>query len=91
MIIEFTVATWAYLFKMAMLVNKTLKFRTYYMYLQKCYQFLPVNMRNFCIAKVPQDFSTKNITAIDYVNAIRFNEPVTNNFVKLTMLQTTRP
>ena len=43
-------------------------------------------------AKAPHNFSSssqffsKNNTTIDFVNIVLLNEPLTNNFVKLTML-----
>ena len=43
------------------------------------------NVRSFCSAKAPHNFSAKNITTIDFVSTIRLNKFSSIDFVKLTM------
>ena len=43
-------------------------------------------MRNFCSAKVPNNFSAKITATIDFVSTERLDKSLTNDFVKLKML-----
>ena len=65
------------------LVNETLKFQMYYT--QKCYHFLPENVRIFSVL---YNFSAKTTATIDFVSTVRLNKSLTNYFVKLMMLLT---
>ena len=62
-----------------LLVKETLKFATYFM--QKlCLFFCRKNVRSFCGAKVPFNFSAKNIAAVDYVSTKRHNISLIKEF-----------
>ena len=44
-----------------------------------------------CTAEAAHNFLAKNIMPTDFQSFIRFNQSLTNAFVKLMMLWTTRP
>ena len=49
--------------------------------------FCRKNVRSFCSAKAPLIFSANSISIFDFTCTRRLNESLTNNFVKLTMIE----
>ena len=54
------------------LVNETFNFQMYCMQ-KNSGNFCLKNVRSFCSAKAPYNFSAKNITADDFMSNVRFN------------------
>ena len=63
-----------------MLTNDIVSFEQPGHCLQKQCNFLQKNVRSFCSARAPHNFSAKNVTEIDFVSSVRPNESSTNDY-----------